>query len=168
LGGRRFFPAFGDNGRWLYFTAAAIRNANHEIIGAIETLQDVTARKQAEAALHDSTAFLTQIIDGSSVATLVINADHRVTHWNHACEVLTGMAANNVIGTDNHWKAFYARQRSIMADLVLDGAGDVDVGRLYHGRYRPSALVQGVRGRRFLPSLWRRWSLAVLYGRTAA
>jgi PAS domain-containing protein len=79
LGGRRFFPAFGDNGRWLYFTAAAIRNANHEIIGAIETLQDVTARKQAEAALHDSTAFLTQIIDGSSVATLVINADHRVT-----------------------------------------------------------------------------------------
>lgn len=138
-----FFPAFGDNGRWLYFTAAAIRNANHEIIGAIETLQDVTARKQAEAALHDSTAFLTQIIDGSSVATLVINADHRVTHWNHACEVLTGMVASNVIGTDNHWKAFYARQRSIMADLVLDGAGDVDVGRLYHGRYRPSALVQG-------------------------
>lgn len=138
-----FFPAFGENGRWLFFTAAAIRNDENEIVGAIETLQDVTARKQAEAALHDSTAFLSQIIDGSSVATLVINAEHRVTHWNHACEVLTGMSASNVIGTENHWKAFYAGRRSIMADLVLDGAGDVEVGRLYHGRYRQSALVQG-------------------------
>lgn len=138
-----FFPAFGENGRWLFFTAAAIRNDENEIVGAIETLQDVTARKQAEAALHDSTAFLSQIIDGSSVATLVINAEHRVTHWNHACEVLTGMSASNVICTENHWKAFYAGRRSIMADLVLDGAGDVEVGRLYHGRYRQSALVQG-------------------------
>jgi len=138
-----FFPAFGDGGRWLYFTAAAIRNADGEIVGAIETLQDVTARKRAEAALLDSTAFLSQIIDGSSVATLVINAEHRVTHWNRACEVLTGMPASDVIGSDNQWRAFYAGCRPIMADLVLAGAGDIEVGRLYHGRYRQSALVDG-------------------------
>lgn len=138
-----FFPAFGDGGRWLFFTAAAIRNAEGEIVGAIETLQDVTARRRAEAALQDSTTFLSQIIDGSSVATLVINAEHRVTHWNHACEVLTGTLARDVIGTDNQWKAFYAGRRPIMADLVLDEASQSEVGRLYHGRYRPSALVQG-------------------------
>lgn len=138
-----FFPAFGQGGRWLYFTAAAIRNADGEIIGAIETLQDVTARRQAEAALRNSTAFHGQIIEGSSVATLVINADHKVTHWNRACEVLTGKVAREMIGTDRHWAAFYAAPRPIMADLVLDGASESRVDRLYHGRFRPSQLVPG-------------------------
>ncbi len=138
-----FFPAFGERGRWLYFTAAAIRNADGEIVGAIETLQDVTARKQAEAALQESTAFLSQIVDGSSVATLVINSEHRVTHWNHACEVLTGMPADALIGTDLQWQAFYAARRPIMADLILDGVGDIEVDHLYHDRFRPSALIQG-------------------------
>lgn len=138
-----FFPAFGDGGRWLYFTAAAIRNADGEIVGAIETLQDVTARRQAEAALRDSTVFLTQIVEGSSVATLVIDAQHRVTHWNRACEVLTGKVASEMIGTDRHWQAFYAHPRPIMADLVLDGASESHVDRLYHGRFRGSLLVPG-------------------------
>lgn len=39
---------FGDAGRWLFFTAAPIRNRSGEIIGAIETLQDVTDRKRME------------------------------------------------------------------------------------------------------------------------
>lgn len=43
-----FFPAMGKNGKWLYFTAAAIRNNNGEIIGAVETLEDITERKEAE------------------------------------------------------------------------------------------------------------------------
>jgi signal transduction histidine kinase len=40
--------AFGDAGRWLFFTAAPIRNRFGETIGAIETLQDVTDRKRME------------------------------------------------------------------------------------------------------------------------
>lgn len=138
-----FFPAFGPEGRWLFFTAAAIRNAAGEIIGAIETLQDVTGRHQAEAALRESEAHLVQIVDGSSVAMLVIDAKHRVTHWNHACEVLTGTMARDTIGTSDHWKAFYPSARPIMADLVLDGASENAIDRLYHGRFHPSQLVQG-------------------------
>jgi signal transduction histidine kinase len=46
-----FFPRVGGNGRWLYFTAAPLRNALGEIIGAIETLQDVTDRHLAEERL---------------------------------------------------------------------------------------------------------------------
>jgi diguanylate cyclase (GGDEF)-like protein/PAS domain S-box-containing protein len=138
-----FFPAFGKDGRWLYFTAAPIRNAAGEIIGAIETLQDVTERRRAEAALRDSEAYLAQIVDGSSVAMLVIDAAHRVTHWNRACEVTTGTLAKDVIGTQDQWKAFYASSRPIMADLVLDDANESTVDRLYHGRYRPSLLIRG-------------------------
>ena len=32
----------GEGGRWLFFTAAPLRGGDGEIIGAIETLQDIT------------------------------------------------------------------------------------------------------------------------------
>jgi PAS domain S-box-containing protein len=46
-----FFPKMGVTGRWLYFTAAPIRNASGGIIGAVETLEDITERKLSEKAL---------------------------------------------------------------------------------------------------------------------
>ncbi len=138
-----FFPAMGEGGRWLFFTAAAIRNTAGDIVGAIETLQDVTERRRAEAALRDSEAYLAQIVDGSSVAMLVIDAGHRVTHWNRACEAMTGTLARDVIGTCGQWKAFYPSERPIMADLVLDDASERAVDQLYHGRFRPSLLIPG-------------------------
>ena len=138
-----FFPDLGQDGRWLFFTAVAIRDAAGQVIGAIETLQDMTERRRAEAALRDSQVFLSEIVDGSSVATLVINQAHQVTHWNHACEILTGTLAKDVVGTNCQWRAFYPSERPIMADLVLDGAQEFAVDRLYHGRFKPSELVFG-------------------------
>ena len=41
-----FFPKLGTHGKWLFFTAAPIRNARGGIIGAVETLEDVTERKK--------------------------------------------------------------------------------------------------------------------------
>jgi len=43
-----FFPSLGRNGKWLHFTASPIRDNNGEVIGAIETLEDITERKSAE------------------------------------------------------------------------------------------------------------------------
>jgi PAS domain S-box-containing protein len=43
-----FFPALGEHGRWLLFTASPIKSRSGEIIAAIETLQDVTEEKQLE------------------------------------------------------------------------------------------------------------------------
>jgi signal transduction histidine kinase/DNA-binding response OmpR family regulator/HPt (histidine-containing phosphotransfer) domain-containing protein len=46
-----YFPAFD---RWLFFTAAPLRDKHGEIVGAIETLQDISERKLAEIALTDA------------------------------------------------------------------------------------------------------------------
>jgi two-component system sensor histidine kinase DegS len=43
-----FFPALGSKGRWLHFTASPIRDDDGTIIGAIETLIDITERKVLE------------------------------------------------------------------------------------------------------------------------
>ncbi len=46
-----FFPELGHQGKWLRFTAAVVRNTAGEMIGAIETLEDITRRKKAKVAL---------------------------------------------------------------------------------------------------------------------
>ena len=43
-----FFPEFGEDGKWLYFTASPIRDEKEETVGAIETLQDITEAKRMQ------------------------------------------------------------------------------------------------------------------------
>jgi len=43
-----FFPHMGNEGKWLHFTAGLIKNRNGNIIGAVESLEDITERKIAE------------------------------------------------------------------------------------------------------------------------
>jgi PAS domain-containing protein len=50
--------------------------------------------KQIETELYEKEKSLSQIIQGSTIPTFVINRDHVVTHWNHAAEVLTGYRAD--------------------------------------------------------------------------
>jgi two-component system sensor histidine kinase DegS len=48
-----WFPNMGGYGRWLRFTASPIRDSRGEVIGAIETLEDVTERMNAEKSLRN-------------------------------------------------------------------------------------------------------------------
>jgi PAS domain S-box-containing protein len=47
-----FFPSMGAEGKWLHFTAGLIKDRNGNIIGAVESLEDVTGRKTAELELE--------------------------------------------------------------------------------------------------------------------
>ena len=47
-----YFPNLGESGHWLHFTAAPVHDAGGRIVGAIETMRDVTARRVAENALR--------------------------------------------------------------------------------------------------------------------
>jgi PAS domain S-box-containing protein len=48
-----YFPNFGrGEGRWLFFTATPLFDTQGQVIGAIETLQDVTRRREAERELR--------------------------------------------------------------------------------------------------------------------
>ncbi|WP_321507533.1 PAS domain S-box protein [uncultured Methanoregula sp.] len=54
-----FFPRMGEHGTWLYFTAAVLRNSDGNIVGAVETLEDITDRKKAEEELQASNEQIT-------------------------------------------------------------------------------------------------------------
>lgn len=52
-----------------------------------------------------SSKTLSKIIDGTAIAAFVINREHKITHWNTACEALSGIKREDTVGTDNHWEA---------------------------------------------------------------
>jgi two-component system cell cycle sensor histidine kinase PleC len=85
-----------------------------------EVAIDVTDRKMFEEALQDQKDFATSLVQYSAVPTFVIDSQHTVLQWNKACEDLTDMKASDVVGTDNHWKAFYDHKRPCLADIVLN------------------------------------------------
>ncbi len=136
-----FFPELGDSGRWLRFTASTIRNELGEIVGAVETLEDITDQKLAEEALKESQQRLFQILEGSPIAAFVIDRDHQVIFWNRALEELSRIRADDVVGTDQHWRAFYGSKRPCMADLIIDEKL-AEVKKWYAGKGHPSKLLK--------------------------
>ena len=145
-----FFPKLGSGGRWCWFTAAPIKAADGMISGAIETLWDTTDKKRAETEnrryvkdLEEKEQALSQIIQGSTTPTFVINRNHMVTHWNRALEKLTGYTADEMVGTNHHWKAFRKVARPLMADVILDQLETGEISHYYGAKWRPSSLVEG-------------------------
>lgn len=65
-----------------------------------------------------------------AVPAFVLDRHGRVLIWNLACERLTGVPAREVLGSGEHWRSFYLRQRPTLADLALQGRG-ADAAALY-------------------------------------
>lgn len=114
----------------------------YRFIMDINTAANAYGRKTRED-LVSSGQILSQILDGSTIPTFVIDKDHKVTHWNRACEKLTGYSARQMVGSSDQWKPFRFEQRPTMADLILDGVSQEELWRLYSTRWEKSALIDG-------------------------
>jgi PAS domain S-box-containing protein len=152
-----FFSRLGEAGSWLFFTAVPIKAPDGTVVGAIETLWDLTKQKQAEdererknkelvrkvAEISAKEQAMSQIINGSTIPTFVIDRDHILTHWNKALEHLTGYPAGEMIGTCNQWAPFYENERPSMADVILDQTDESQIRKLYGSKWRRSPFIDG-------------------------
>lgn len=86
---------------------------------------------------------LSQVLQKISVPTFVIDREHIVIHWNKALENLTGYLASEMVGTVDHWKAFYSLQKPLLAALVVDNVREHAIAGYYDGKYRKSPLSEG-------------------------
>jgi diguanylate cyclase (GGDEF)-like protein/PAS domain S-box-containing protein len=103
---------------------------------------NLTELRRAELAIHERERQLAQIVDGTPLATFVIDAQHRATHWNRACAALSGVDASAVVGHGDVWRALYPSQRPTLADLLVDQASDDTLSAHYPG-FAHSTVIAG-------------------------
>ena len=89
-----WYPALNGKERFLCFDAAPIRNAAGEVIAAIETLRDITARKHAE----DSLEKLSLAIEQMPVTVMITDREGVIEYVNPNFTKVTGYSAQEVIG----------------------------------------------------------------------
>jgi PAS domain S-box-containing protein len=97
---------------------------------------------EIERELLESERALSQIIEGSTIPTFVLDKDHVVTYWNKALENLTGVQADTMVGTTRPSTPFWGEERPTMADVILDQIGEDEIEKLYGGQWRKSALIE--------------------------
>lgn len=99
---------------------------------------DMSDRKGTEVRNREAETRAT--IDSFPIPSFVIDNDHRIIIWNRALAELSGIPADAVIGTRQHWRAFYRTERDCLADLLADNRiGDIE--ELYSGKWAPSKLI---------------------------
>jgi PAS domain S-box-containing protein len=87
-----------DNMESYYETIFCPIKNHNEVTGFIEITRNITDYKQAEAALKESNAFGTSILNHSPNAMLVINPDTSIRYTNPFFEKLTGYLSSEIIG----------------------------------------------------------------------
>jgi PAS domain S-box-containing protein len=113
----------------------------------VDRLADVLKERgdryvEIERDLMESERALSQIIEGSTIPTFVLNKEHIVTHWNKAMERLTGVAAGEMVGTTRPSTPFWGKERPTMADVILDQIDEKEIQKLYGEKWRKSALIE--------------------------
>ena len=144
---------------WVRLNAGFVRDSNDEPIRTVAICEDITDRKRAEEELLESENRLSSIVQGFSIPAFVIGKDHNVLYWNRALEKLSNIPAAEVIGTNQHWRAFYAHESPCMADLLVDEVID-NSPQWCEGKYIKSILIDGAyEATDFFPALGKkgRW-----------
>ncbi len=128
------------------------------LAGGVLASNLLRGQRESDEALRDNEERLSQIIEGNPIPTFVIGKKHTITHWNKACENLTGFPASEMIGTQKQWLPFYPEERPLLADLIMDEAADEDISKYYNSKYKKLILIEGAyEAEDFYPGLDGKW-----------
>jgi PAS domain S-box-containing protein len=84
--------------KWQQWSDRAIFDPSGTITEYQSVGRDITDRKQAEEALHETNEYLHNLLDYANAPIIVWDPEFRITRFNHAFEDLTGMTEQEVIG----------------------------------------------------------------------
>ena len=145
----------GSDGSIQYFSVSgiAIFDKQGGFLGYHGNGRNITALRLAELAVKSNERLLSQIVDGSPIATFVIDAQQRVTHWNKACSILTGFNANQMLAGKDVWRAFYSSPRPTMADMVISGAEEKTIAEHYEKFNRSNIIPGAIESEHFFPQM---------------
>jgi PAS domain S-box-containing protein len=89
-----FHPNLGDQGLYIQGVAALLCNAKGEVSGAIESLRDITDKKQAELEMRK----LSRAIEESPTSVVITDPDGLIKYVNPKFTEVTGYSAEEAVG----------------------------------------------------------------------
>ena len=104
----------------ILFVGSYITYESRKKLQLQEELKRIKERSEWQEKLIREKKTIEGIIEGFPIPTFVINKEHRVILWNKACTELTGYDSKDMIGKDNPYLALYAKERPLIADLIID------------------------------------------------
>jgi two-component system, NtrC family, sensor kinase len=120
----------------------------------VVTCQDLSDIQHVQSSMLNLSQLLHQIINGGPLATFVVDKEQRITHWNRACEQLTGWSPGDMLGSTEKWRAFYPQERPVLADLIVAGVPHDRLLELFDNEISRADLVDGAyEGEAFVPGL---------------
>jgi len=116
-----FVPGLcGEKGAYVWIKASPLLDGG-QVKGAIQSIRDITDRKEAEQKLRCAHRRMANIIEHLPDATVVFDENMKVIAWNRAIEEMTRIQKKDAIGKSSHDCAIsiHGFERDLLADLIL-------------------------------------------------
>jgi PAS domain S-box-containing protein len=110
-----FIPHLKPGGAYLWAKAAPLFDDAGEIVGAIETIRDITEQKQIQLSLQEQLHFLQVLLDAIPIPIFYKDCDGSYLGCNLALEKCLGLTRQQIVGQTVHeivpkdWAERYAR-----------------------------------------------------------
>ena len=102
-------------------TASPLYDTKGAIVGAIETIKDVTDQRKMEAALASEHDRLAAILDGIPIPAFMMDLNSTVVLWNRSNEIFTGKMKSEMLGKTLDLSSFFKdKAPPPLAKLVLE------------------------------------------------
>jgi PAS domain S-box-containing protein len=89
---------YGGKGAYVSAKASPLRDSDGNIVGAIESIRDITELNRAQAEIRDAELFNREVINGVKEGIIVYDRDLKVTLWNRYMEEMTGIPYEEMMG----------------------------------------------------------------------
>jgi PAS domain S-box-containing protein len=92
------FPQSNDKKIWIESKLFPIINLDQSVIGVCVAMTDISERKKSELEIIQAKEFYENLIDHSNAPIIIWNSAFKITRFNHAFEMITGIAESEIIG----------------------------------------------------------------------
>jgi len=93
----------GEGPMWVWAKAGPLYDSDGEMVGAIESIRDISDRKKAEEVLVESRDYLNQIFSSVKEGIVIVDAEtHTIVDLNPAAATLIGTEKSDILGKVCH------------------------------------------------------------------